>query len=74
MSEYVESRRSPGTKKCWSSNWLFVMDDGVVGMGIGGTGGTSRPGEDELVRLVTPGMYAICIMLDALVRTVEAME
>lgn len=59
MSEYVESRRSPGTKKCWSSKWLFDMDEGVVGMGIGGTGGTSRPGEDEFVRLVTPGMYAI---------------
>jgi hypothetical protein len=46
----------------------------VVGIGIGGTGGTSRPGEDELVRLVTPGIYAIWIMFDALVSTVEAME
>lgn len=59
MSEYVESRKSPGTKKCWSSKLLFVMEEGVVGIGIGGTGGTSKPGEDELVRFVTPGMYAI---------------
>jgi hypothetical protein len=58
MSEYVEPRISPGTKKRWSSNWLFV-DDGVVGIGIGGTGGTRRPGDEEAVLLVTPGMYAI---------------
>lgn len=50
------------------------MEDGVVGIGIGGTGGTSRPGEDELVRFVTPGIYAIWMMFDALVSTVEAME
>jgi hypothetical protein len=50
------------------------MDDGVVGTGIGGTGGTRRPGDDEFVRFVTPGMYAIWIMFDALVSTVEAME
>lgn len=74
MSEYVESRRSPGTKKCWSSKLLFAMEEGVVGIGIGGTGGTSKPGEDELVRFVTPGMYAIWMMFDALVSTVEAIE
>jgi hypothetical protein len=54
-SEYVEPRRSPGTKNRWSSNWL-VVDDGVVGMGIGGTGGTRRPGDEDAVRFVTPGM------------------
>lgn len=41
--------------------------------GIGGTGGISS-GVDSTDRLVTPGMYAIWITLDARVKTVEAMD
>lgn len=55
IPEYVESRRSPGIKKC-SSSYLCVLaaDDNAIGMG--GTGGTRRPGVDGADLFVTPGM------------------
>jgi hypothetical protein len=40
---------------------------------MGGTGGTSTVG-DAVARFVTPGMYAIWMMLEARVRTVDAIE
>lgn len=43
-------------------------------MGMGGTGGTSRPGVEGAERLVTPGMYAIWMMFDARVMTLDAMD
>jgi len=42
--------------------------------GIEGTGGTSSPGDSGGDLTVTPGMYAICMTLEARVRTVEAIE
>jgi hypothetical protein len=70
--EYVESRKSPGTKKCWSSAVAGVLACEMA-MGMGGTGGTSTVG-DAVARLVTPGIYAIWMMFEARVRTVEAIE
>jgi hypothetical protein len=43
-------------------------------IGIGGTGGTRRPGVEGADLFVTSGMYAIWIILEALVSTVEAIE
>lgn len=75
ISEYVESRRSPGINISWSENREFVLDGVPIADGIGGTGGT-RISEPELPpeRFVTPGMYAIWMMFEARVRTVDAME
>jgi hypothetical protein len=42
--------------------------------GIGGTGGTRRSGDPGPERFVTPGMYAIWMILEARVRTDEAIE
>lgn len=74
LVDMMESRKS-GTKKCWSLEVYgeLLPDEGDM-EGIGGTGGTSRSGDPGLPRLVTPGMYAIWIMLEARVRTDEAME
>jgi len=41
---------------------------------MGGTGGTKSPGDPAFARLVTPGIYAIWIMFDALVSTVDAID
>lgn len=41
--------------------------------GIGGTGGTRTVG-DVVARFVTPGIYAIWMMFEARVRTVDAIE
>lgn len=50
-------------KKCWSSKPLLLVGlnwelrlEGLMALGIGGTGGTRRVGSEEPVRLVTPGM------------------
>jgi len=58
IPEYVESRRSPGMKKC-SCSYLGVLAAEERAIGIGGTGGTKRPGVEGADRFVTPGMYAI---------------
>jgi hypothetical protein len=54
-AEYVESRKSPGTKKCCSSV-LFGVLACEMAMGMGGTGGTRTPGDVGVALLVTPGM------------------
>lgn len=54
-AEYVESRRSPGMKKC-SCSYLGLPEVDDKAIGIGGTGGTRRPGVDGADLLVTPGM------------------
>jgi hypothetical protein len=43
-------------------------------IGMGGTGGTRCPGVVGADRFMTPGMYAIWMMFDARVSTVDAME
>lgn len=57
-SDQVESRRSPGIKKCCS--WLIrgvELDEELIdASGKGGTGGTMIPGLSGGDRLVTPGM------------------
>jgi hypothetical protein len=65
-SEQVESRRSPGMKKClsWSRYGVDAADVGVEA-GSAGTGGTSRCGESGGDRFITPGIYAIWMTLDA---------
>lgn len=51
-----------------------LCDEGVpTADGIGGTGGT-RTSEPLPERLVTPGIYAIWMMFEARVRTVDAIE
>ena len=55
IPEYVESRRSPGMKKC-SCSYLGVLAAEDSAIGIGGTGGTKRPGVEGADRFVTPGM------------------
>jgi hypothetical protein len=60
-------------KKCSCSNrGVLAADERAIG--IGGTGGTRRPGVEGSDRLVTPGIYAIWMMLEALDKTVEAIE
>lgn len=61
MSDQVESRKSPGIKKCWSW-WIRGVeweDELIDASGKGGTGGTIIPGLSGGERFVTPGMYAI---------------
>ena len=55
MPEYVESRRSPGMKKC-SCSYLGVLAVEERAIGIGGTGGTNTPGVEGADLFVTPGM------------------
>jgi len=60
-------------KKC-SCSYLGELEAEDNAIGIGGTGGTRRPGVDGADLFVTPGIYAICIILEARVRTVDAMD
>lgn len=57
-SDQVESRRSPGMKKCCSKAGVEAPEL-LWDPGIGGIGGASRPGESGGDLTVTPGMYAI---------------
>src|SRR5437899_1824914 len=72
LVEAMESRKS-GTKKCCSEAvyGLLRPEEGDMA-GMGGTGGTSKSGDPGPERFVTPGMYAIWMMLEARVRTDEA--
>jgi len=73
--EKVESRKSPGIKKCWScSKWGVEVVVLVAELGKAGTGGTRRLGESGGDRFWTPGIYAIWMTFDARVKTVEAIE
>lgn len=58
IPEYVESLRSPGMKKC-SCSYLGELEAEDSAIGMGGTGGTRRPGVDGADLFVTPGIYAI---------------
>jgi hypothetical protein len=77
-SVYVESRRSLGRKRNWPlAVALRTSLGGLVGMGTGGTGMWVDELGDcgvDAWRLVTPGMYAIWITLEARVRTVVATD
>lgn len=68
MSDQVELRRSSAMKKWVSGCGVLFAVPAIVGIG----GGT--PGETGGERPVTPGIYAIWMTFDALVRTVEAIE
>ena len=73
-SDHVEPRRSLGIKKCCSTVGVPAAELVADAPGNAGIGGGSRPGELGGDRTVTPGMYAIWMTLDALLRTVEATD
>ena len=74
VSDQVESRRSLGMKKCCSTAGVDAAEELFDAPGNDGIGGGRSPGESGGDRTVTPGIYAIWITLDDLVRTVEATE
>ena len=76
VPDHVESRRSPGMKKCcsWFKRGVEAAEELREASGRGGTGGTIKPGLAGGDLFVTPGMYAIWITFEARVKTVEAME
>ncbi len=55
-SDHVESRRSPGMKKCCSRVGVDMAEWFVVAPGREGTGGTKRFGDSGGDRTVTPGI------------------
>ena len=74
-SDAVEFRSSSGMKNRSSSKLGDVVFELVADpKGRAGTGGTINPGDSVGDLLMTPGIYAICMTLDARVRTVDAID
>lgn len=75
VPDHVLSLRSPGRKKSMSPSLLSGLFGGCdrCAAGMGGTGACKLL-RLELLRFVTPGMYAIWIMLLARLRMLAARE
>lgn len=68
VSDQVEFRKSSAMKKCVSGCGVLFAVPAIEGIGGG------IPGDTGGDRPVTPGIYAIWMTFDALVRTVDAIE